>query len=115
MSKFKVGDKIRCVDNEYASLSITTGKVYEVKVVTHDCVRIVDNRGELVGLYNDFRFELANDDGKYIIITHARVYDSEQEAREEAQRLSRANNTDAPYHVYKRVTGYRNVKTVEEF
>ena len=64
MSKFKVGDKIRCVDNSYWSEDLTKGKVYVVveEATKQDFVRIVSDRTLHVGGYSVERFELVQED-----------------------------------------------------
>ena len=63
MSKFKVGDKIRCVDNSYWSEDLTKGKVYVVveEATKQDFVRIVSDRTLHVGGYSVERFELVQE------------------------------------------------------
>ena len=60
MSKFKVGDKIRCVDSSDWSKHLTEGKVYMVVEESPDpiFVRIKRDRTLHVGVYSVGRFEL---------------------------------------------------------
>ena len=60
MSKFKVGDKIRCVDSSYWSEYLTEGKVYVVVEESPDpsFVRIKRDRTLHVGGHSVGRFEL---------------------------------------------------------
>lgn len=62
MSKFKVGDKVKCIDTEGVTC-ITKGNVYEVSDVGRfgdDIVRIIDDNGYKVSYY-DHRFELVQE------------------------------------------------------
>ena len=65
MSKFKVGDKIRCVDNSIQSGYLTEGKVYVVIELDSDqnFVRIERDNDLHVCSYFYQRFELVQESG----------------------------------------------------
>lgn len=60
MSKFKVGDKIRCIDNSEYPRHLTLGKVYTVVESETDSryVRIESDHDLSIGGYKVGRFEL---------------------------------------------------------
>lgn len=62
MSKFKVGDKVRCVDNDDYEDHLTVGKVYTVHSIGYSCSKLylrIKPDGVLdVGGYSNLRFEL---------------------------------------------------------
>lgn len=60
MSKFKVGDKIRCIDNSEYHRQLTLGKVYTVVESETDSryVRIESDHDLTIGGYKVGRFEL---------------------------------------------------------
>jgi hypothetical protein len=60
MSKFKVGDKVRCVDDACMTY-ITKGRTYEVLSRVGDAIRIPNDGGGTEMHYGVNRFELAND------------------------------------------------------
>jgi hypothetical protein len=68
MSKFKVGDSVRCIDAgwPYAS-SLTVDKVYTVKEAeSGNCIRVVADNGRTEGPYAK-RFELVQPTGSYTV------------------------------------------------
>jgi hypothetical protein len=62
MSKFKVGELIRCVDASQAS-GLTVGKTYEVVQTSPEFAWVDDDRGTRFGYY-DSRFELVAETGQ---------------------------------------------------
>ena len=77
MSKFKVGDKIRCVDSSYWSEYLTEGKVYVVmeESFNPNYVRIQPDKhetDEYVGGYSVGRFELVQESG---VLTPEEVFE----------------------------------------
>lgn len=62
MGKFKVGDKVKCVDNSDFPRRLSFGKVYDVVELSESMqyVRILDDTGEKSG-YNVSRFELVKE------------------------------------------------------
>ena len=62
MSKFKVGDKVRCVENDDYESHLTVGKVYTVLGIGYSCSTcflLIKPDGILdVGGYSNLRFEL---------------------------------------------------------
>ena len=62
MSKFKVGDKVRCVENDDYESHLTVGKVYTVLGIGYSCskcyLRIKPDGALDVGGYSQLRFEL---------------------------------------------------------
>lgn len=73
MSKFKIGDKVRCVnsgDNHY----ITAGKEYIVKGVEEDCIKTTSDQPDCYCYYEPELFELVEssqkpaDLPKYVVV-----------------------------------------------
>ncbi len=58
MSKFKVGDRVKCVDAREYQGHLTLGKIYEVVQTSPEFAWVDDDRGTRFGYY-DSRFELA--------------------------------------------------------
>jgi hypothetical protein len=58
MSKFKVGDKVKCLKNRDYVGSLTLGKIYTVVQVSPAFTWVIDDLGHKFGYYDD-RFELA--------------------------------------------------------
>ena len=59
MSKFKIGDKVRCIDNHNVVSDLTKGFVYRVTNTFADQVELADVFGS--GWWEE-RFELANEE-----------------------------------------------------
>jgi len=58
VNKFKVGDTVRCIND--GGYSITVGKLYTIKVIAGEFLRVTDDLGN-VGGYRYTRFELAQE------------------------------------------------------
>jgi len=58
VNKFKVGDTVRCIND--GGYSITVGKLYTIKVIAGEFLRVTDDLGN-VGGYMYTRFELAQE------------------------------------------------------
>jgi len=58
MSKFKVGDKVKCLKNRDYVGSLTLGKIYTIVQVSPAFTWVIDDLGHKFGYYDD-RFELA--------------------------------------------------------
>jgi hypothetical protein len=57
--KFKVGDKVRCIDNKNGKLSLTLNRIYKVNYITDDETMIgISNDNNLSDGYDVKRFEL---------------------------------------------------------
>ena len=73
MSKFKVGDKVRCVDNYNYHNHLTEGKVYVVVEKSNGgYVRIKPDNDIDVGGYCDYRFELVQ---RPLVLTPEEVFE----------------------------------------
>ena len=74
MSKFKVGDKIRCVDNSCWSECLTEGKMYVAMEESSNpnSIRIVSDRTLKVEGRSVGRFELAQESG---VLTPEEVFE----------------------------------------
>ena len=57
MNKFKVGDEVRCINNNDGYLSVTIGKIYTILGCDLDTIRVRGNNGIINGFYHH-RFEL---------------------------------------------------------
>lgn len=58
VNKFKVGDTVRCIND--GGYSITVGKLYTIKVIAGEFLRVTDDLGN-VGGYSYTRFELVQE------------------------------------------------------
>lgn len=59
-NKFKVGDKVRCIDDSGGNLCITKGEVYEVEMVHNNWLNVKYNDFHCAD-YQSFRFELVEE------------------------------------------------------
>ena len=58
VNKFKVGDTVRCIND--GGYPITVGKLYTIKVIAGEFLRVTDDSGNVRG-YSYTRFELVRD------------------------------------------------------
>lgn len=74
MSKFKVGDKVRCVVDD--SHFLTEGKIYEVLAVDsarfseHKTLNVVDDTGDQHARFYSYKFELVQDSAPFTELKH---------------------------------------------
>jgi hypothetical protein len=58
MPQYRIGDRVRCIDNDGAGRLLTLGAIYTVLEVTSLSLRFIDNEGMETG-WKMRRFELA--------------------------------------------------------
>jgi len=51
-----MGDKVRCIHNDYGRYDITIGKLYEIESISSEYVSIIDDMGKYRNFYLS-RFE----------------------------------------------------------
>lgn len=59
MSDFKVGDLVRCIDNEWLGLELSVGSVYEVSGIEKDDIKLIGFGDRKI--FSSCRFVLASD------------------------------------------------------
>lgn len=59
MSKFKVGDVVRCIDNEWLEFELHVGSAYEVSGIHQECLKLIEFGDRKI--LNSCRFVLASD------------------------------------------------------
>ena len=62
VNKFKVGDIVKCVDNNGCEQYISVGKKYKVLSITTDGMIMIENDNNKETIYYSYRFELSNSD-----------------------------------------------------
>ena len=62
VNKFKVGDIVKCVDNNGYEQYISVGKKYKVLSITTDGMIMIENDNNKETIYYSYRFELSNSD-----------------------------------------------------
>jgi len=65
-NKFKVEDKVKCINSESQHHSLTKGKIYVVKEVDGRFIKIIDDEGNLRSRFK-YRFKLVKKEGKIFI------------------------------------------------
>lgn len=59
VNKFKIGDVVKCVDNNWYEQYISVGKKYKVLSITTDGMIMIENDNNKETIYYSYRFELS--------------------------------------------------------
>lgn len=62
VNKFKVGDVVKCIDNEGYEQSISVGVKYKVLSITTNGMLMIENDNNKETIYYSYRFELCDSD-----------------------------------------------------